>query len=80
MRDGAAGGGRGRGSTGSAGLAGAEGPPLSRSPIVRRIRQECAEPFAAFEQCLRENQAAVLNCSQQVDAFLLCADRVKLST
>lgn len=51
-----------------------------RSPIVRRIRQDCAEPFAAFERCLRENEAAVLNCSEQVDAFLLCADRVKLST
>ncbi|XP_061212508.1 coiled-coil-helix-coiled-coil-helix domain-containing protein 5 [Neopsephotus bourkii] len=49
-------------------------------PIVRRIRQRCEEPFAAFEQCLRENPAAVVKCSEQVDAFLLCADRVKVST
>ncbi|XP_057256479.1 coiled-coil-helix-coiled-coil-helix domain-containing protein 5-like, partial [Pezoporus wallicus] len=49
-------------------------------PIVQRIRQDCAEPFAAFEQCLRENQAAVVKCSEHVNAFLLCADKVKVST
>ncbi|XP_064293167.1 coiled-coil-helix-coiled-coil-helix domain-containing protein 5 [Phalacrocorax carbo] len=49
-------------------------------PIVQQIRQDCAEPFAAFEQCLKENQASVMNCSEHVNAFLLCADRVKLST
>ncbi|KAM8793869.1 coiled-coil-helix-coiled-coil-helix domain-containing protein 5 [Eudromia elegans] len=48
-------------------------------PIVRQIRQDCAEPFAAFERCLRENQAAVANCAEHVDRFLLCADRVKPS-
>ncbi|XP_042658754.1 coiled-coil-helix-coiled-coil-helix domain-containing protein 5 [Tyto alba] len=47
-------------------------------PIVRQIRRDCAEPFAAFERCLRENQTSVVNCSDHVDAFLLCADRVKL--
>lgn len=51
-----------------------------RSPIVQQIRQDCAEPFAAFEQCLKENQASVMNCSDHVNAFLLCADQVKLST
>ncbi|XP_069737688.1 coiled-coil-helix-coiled-coil-helix domain-containing protein 5 [Phaenicophaeus curvirostris] len=49
-------------------------------PIIRQIRQACAEPFVAFEQCLKENQASVVNCSDHVNAFLLCADRVKLST
>ncbi|KAM6100946.1 coiled-coil-helix-coiled-coil-helix domain-containing protein 5 [Pterocles gutturalis] len=48
-------------------------------PIIQQIRQECAEPFGAFEQCLKENQASVMNCSEQVSAFLLCADRVKVS-
>ncbi|NXN95673.1 CHCH5 protein, partial [Rhinopomastus cyanomelas] len=45
-------------------------------PIVQQIRRDCAEPFAAFEQCLRDNEAAVSNCSAHVSAFLLCADRV----
>uniref|UniRef100_A0A8C3JUZ2 Coiled-coil-helix-coiled-coil-helix domain containing 5 n=1 Tax=Calidris pygmaea TaxID=425635 RepID=A0A8C3JUZ2_9CHAR len=45
-------------------------------PIVQQIRQDCAEPFAAFEQCLKENQASVMNCSDHVNAFLLCADQV----
>ncbi|KAM6294094.1 coiled-coil-helix-coiled-coil-helix domain-containing protein 5 [Aegotheles albertisi] len=49
-------------------------------PIVQQIRQDCAEPFSAFEQCLKENQASVINCSDHVNAFLLCADQVKLST
>lgn len=47
-------------------------------PIVQRIREDCAEPFVAFEQCLKENQASVLNCSEHVNAFLRCAERVKL--
>ncbi|XP_015705940.1 coiled-coil-helix-coiled-coil-helix domain-containing protein 5 [Coturnix japonica] len=47
-------------------------------PIVQRIKEDCAEPFSAFEQCLKENQASVLNCSEHVNAFLSCADRVKL--
>ncbi|KAM9514184.1 coiled-coil-helix-coiled-coil-helix domain-containing protein 5 isoform 1-T1 [Guaruba guarouba] len=51
----------------------------SGHPIVQRIRQRCAEPFAAFERCLRENEAAVVKCSEHVNAFLLCADRVKVS-
>ncbi|XP_071583130.1 coiled-coil-helix-coiled-coil-helix domain-containing protein 5 [Heliangelus exortis] len=46
-------------------------------PIVQRIRQECSEPFAAFEQCLKQNPTSVLSCSPQVKAFLLCADQVK---
>ncbi|XP_025903938.1 coiled-coil-helix-coiled-coil-helix domain-containing protein 5 [Nothoprocta perdicaria] len=56
------------------------GPPhLPGSPIVRQIRQDCAEPFAAFERCLHENQAAVGNCTEHVNRFLLCAERVKPS-
>ncbi|OPJ82523.1 coiled-coil-helix-coiled-coil-helix domain-containing protein 5 [Patagioenas fasciata monilis] len=46
-------------------------------PIVQQIRRDCAGPFAAFEQCLKENEATVTNCSDHVNAFLLCADRVK---
>ncbi|XP_042748250.1 coiled-coil-helix-coiled-coil-helix domain-containing protein 5, partial [Lagopus leucura] len=54
------------------------GPVLPHSPIVQRIREDCAEPFVAFEQCLKENQESVLNCSEHVNAFLRCAERVKL--
>uniref|UniRef100_A0A8B9QER3 Coiled-coil-helix-coiled-coil-helix domain-containing protein 5 n=1 Tax=Apteryx owenii TaxID=8824 RepID=A0A8B9QER3_APTOW len=60
----------------AAGRWGAESPVLSRSPIVQQIRQDCAEPFAAFEQCLKENQASVTNCTDHVNQFLLCADQV----
>ncbi|XP_019369373.1 PREDICTED: coiled-coil-helix-coiled-coil-helix domain-containing protein 5 [Gavialis gangeticus] len=49
-------------------------------PIVRKIRHECAESFTAFEQCLAENQAAVVNCTEHVNQFLLCAEQVKLAT
>lgn len=44
---------------------------------MQQIRRDCAGPFAAFEQCLKENEATVTNCSDHVNAFLLCADRVK---
>uniref|UniRef100_A0A803XLV5 CHCH domain-containing protein n=1 Tax=Meleagris gallopavo TaxID=9103 RepID=A0A803XLV5_MELGA len=56
----------------------AEDPALPHSPIVQRIREDCAEPFVAFEQCLKENQESVLKCSEHVNAFLRCAERVKL--
>uniref|UniRef100_A0A8B9BET5 Coiled-coil-helix-coiled-coil-helix domain containing 5 n=1 Tax=Anser brachyrhynchus TaxID=132585 RepID=A0A8B9BET5_9AVES len=49
----------------------------SAHPIVRRIRSDCAEPFAAFERCLQENEAAVGKCSEHVAAFLRCAEQVK---
>ncbi|XP_014375306.1 coiled-coil-helix-coiled-coil-helix domain-containing protein 5 [Alligator sinensis] len=49
-------------------------------PIVRKIRHECAASFTAFEQCLAENQAAVVNCTEHVNRFLLCAEQVKLAT
>ncbi|XP_053147055.1 coiled-coil-helix-coiled-coil-helix domain-containing protein 5 [Hemicordylus capensis] len=52
----------------------------SSHPIVQKIRRDCAEPFAAFEQCLKQNQASVMNCSEHVHQFLLCADQVKLAT
>ncbi|XP_047910883.1 coiled-coil-helix-coiled-coil-helix domain-containing protein 5 isoform X2 [Anser cygnoides] len=48
-------------------------------PIVRRIRSDCAEPFAAFERCLQENEAAVGKCSEHVAAFLRCAEQVKVA-
>ncbi|XP_035164655.1 coiled-coil-helix-coiled-coil-helix domain-containing protein 5 isoform X2 [Oxyura jamaicensis] len=48
-------------------------------PIVRRIRSDCAEPFAAFERCLQENEAAVGKCSELVAAFLRCAEQVKVA-
>uniref|UniRef100_A0A8C8SC49 Coiled-coil-helix-coiled-coil-helix domain containing 5 n=1 Tax=Pelusios castaneus TaxID=367368 RepID=A0A8C8SC49_9SAUR len=52
----------------------------SRHPIVQKIRRDCAEPFAAFEQCLERNEASVMNCAEHVQRFLLCAERVKLAT
>lgn len=54
-------------------------PGCPRSPIVRRIRSDCAEPFAAFERCLQENEAAVGKCSEHVAAFLRCAEQVKVA-
>ncbi|XP_044287172.1 coiled-coil-helix-coiled-coil-helix domain-containing protein 5 isoform X1 [Varanus komodoensis] len=51
----------------------------SSHPIVQKIRHDCAEPFIAFEQCLKLNQASVANCSEHVQQFLLCADKVKLA-
>ncbi|XP_048343470.1 coiled-coil-helix-coiled-coil-helix domain-containing protein 5 [Sphaerodactylus townsendi] len=50
------------------------------SPIIQKIRNDCAEPFAAFEQCLKENQTSVMNCAEHVQRFLHCADQVKLAT
>ncbi|XP_028576995.1 coiled-coil-helix-coiled-coil-helix domain-containing protein 5 isoform X1 [Podarcis muralis] len=52
----------------------------SSHPIVQKIRHDCAEPFAAFEQCLKLNQTSVVNCTEHVQKFLLCADQVKLAT
>nr|KAF6446261.1 coiled-coil-helix-coiled-coil-helix domain containing 5 [Rousettus aegyptiacus] len=48
----------------------------SSHPIIRRIRQACAEPFEAFEECLRQNEAATSNCTEQVRRFLQCAEQV----
>nr|XP_013002833.1 coiled-coil-helix-coiled-coil-helix domain-containing protein 5 isoform X2 [Cavia porcellus] len=36
----------------------------SAHPIIRQIRQDCAEPFEAFEECLRRNETAVGNCAE----------------
>ncbi|KAL8164131.1 UNVERIFIED_CONTAM: Coiled-coil-helix-coiled-coil-helix domain-containing protein 5, partial [Gekko kuhli] len=52
----------------------------SSHPIIQKIRNDCAEPFAAFEQCLKENQTSVMNCTEHVQQFLHCADQVKLAT
>ncbi|XP_029440639.1 coiled-coil-helix-coiled-coil-helix domain-containing protein 5 isoform X2 [Rhinatrema bivittatum] len=49
----------------------------SSHPVIQRIRQECAEPFLAFEGCLRRNQAATENCAEHVGRFLRCAEKVK---
>ncbi|XP_067416503.1 coiled-coil-helix-coiled-coil-helix domain-containing protein 5 isoform X3 [Emydura macquarii macquarii] len=52
----------------------------SAHPIVQKIRRDCAEPFTAFEQCLKQNEASVMNCTEHVEQFLLCAEQVKLVT
>uniref|UniRef100_A0A5F5Q0D6 Coiled-coil-helix-coiled-coil-helix domain containing 5 n=1 Tax=Equus caballus TaxID=9796 RepID=A0A5F5Q0D6_HORSE len=49
----------------------------SSHPIIRQIRQACAEPFEAFEECLRQNEAAVGNCAEHVRRFLQCAEQVQ---
>lgn len=51
--------------------------PYPHSPIIRQIRQACAEPFEAFEECLRQNEAAVGNCAEHVRRFLQCAEQVQ---
>ncbi|XP_028908724.1 coiled-coil-helix-coiled-coil-helix domain-containing protein 5 isoform X1 [Ornithorhynchus anatinus] len=48
-------------------------------PIIRKIRQECAGPFEAFERCMQQNPTTVDNCADHVNRFLLCADQVKLT-
>lgn len=48
----------------------------SSHPIIRQIRQACAEPFEAFEECLRQNEASAGKCAEQVRRFLQCAERV----
>ncbi|TKC35299.1 hypothetical protein EI555_021331 [Monodon monoceros] len=49
----------------------------SAHPVIRQIRQACAEPFEAFEECLRKNEAAVGNCAEHVRRFLQCAEQVQ---
>ncbi|XP_023377687.1 coiled-coil-helix-coiled-coil-helix domain-containing protein 5 isoform X3 [Pteropus vampyrus] len=44
----------------------------SSHPIIRRIRQACAEPFEAFEECLRQNEAATNNCVEQRRRCAFC--------
>ena len=51
--------------------------PCPCSPVIRQIRQACAEPFEAFEECLRQNEAAVGNCAEHVRRFLQCAEQVQ---
>ncbi|XP_078285544.1 coiled-coil-helix-coiled-coil-helix domain-containing protein 5 isoform X1 [Rhinoraja longicauda] len=50
----------------------------SSHPVIQRIRAECAEPFMAFEQCLRQNPSSVMNCADHVNNFLACAEKVKV--
>ncbi|XP_016057252.1 PREDICTED: coiled-coil-helix-coiled-coil-helix domain-containing protein 5 [Miniopterus natalensis] len=47
------------------------------SPVIRQIRQACAEPFEAFEECLRQNEANTSNCAEPVRRFLQCAEQVQ---
>uniref|UniRef100_A0A8C2RZB0 Coiled-coil-helix-coiled-coil-helix domain containing 5 n=1 Tax=Capra hircus TaxID=9925 RepID=A0A8C2RZB0_CAPHI len=49
----------------------------SAHPVIRQIRQACSEPFEAFEECLRQNEAAVGNCAEHVRRFLQCAEQVQ---
>ncbi|XP_038960502.1 coiled-coil-helix-coiled-coil-helix domain-containing protein 5 isoform X1 [Rattus norvegicus] len=49
----------------------------SSHPIIRQIRQACAVPFEAFEECLRLNEAAVGNCAEHMRRFLQCAEQVQ---
>uniref|UniRef100_A0A8C6G7B1 IMS import disulfide relay-system CHCH-CHCH-like Cx9C domain-containing protein n=1 Tax=Mus spicilegus TaxID=10103 RepID=A0A8C6G7B1_MUSSI len=49
----------------------------SSHPIIHQNLQVCAEPFEAFEECLRLNEAAVGNCVKHVGHFLQCADQVQ---
>ncbi|XP_074253145.1 coiled-coil-helix-coiled-coil-helix domain-containing protein 5 isoform X1 [Saimiri boliviensis] len=50
----------------------------SAHPIIRQIRQACAQPFEAFEECLRQNEAAMGNCVEHMRRFLQCAEQVQL--
>uniref|UniRef100_F6XI37 Coiled-coil-helix-coiled-coil-helix domain containing 5 n=1 Tax=Callithrix jacchus TaxID=9483 RepID=F6XI37_CALJA len=50
----------------------------SAHPIIRQIRQACAQPFEAFEECLRQNEAAMGNCAEHMRRFLQCAEQVQL--
>ncbi|XP_060710962.1 coiled-coil-helix-coiled-coil-helix domain-containing protein 5 [Hemiscyllium ocellatum] len=50
----------------------------SSHPVIQKIRAECAEPFLAFEQCLKQNQSSVVNCTDHVNEFLACAEKVKM--
>ncbi|GCB65033.1 hypothetical protein scyTo_0014844 [Scyliorhinus torazame] len=52
----------------------------SSHPVIQKVRAECAEPFLAFEQCLKQNQTSVTNCTDHVNEFLACADKVKVAT
>ncbi|XP_041032904.1 coiled-coil-helix-coiled-coil-helix domain-containing protein 5 isoform X3 [Carcharodon carcharias] len=50
----------------------------SSHPVIQKIRTECADSFLAFEQCLKQNQSSVLNCTDHVNEFLACAEKVKV--
>ncbi|XP_076989816.1 coiled-coil-helix-coiled-coil-helix domain-containing protein 5 isoform X2 [Tamandua tetradactyla] len=50
----------------------------SAHPVIRRIRRACAEPFLAFEECLRRHEAAVGQCAEHVRRFLQCAEQVEV--
>ncbi|KAJ8251356.1 hypothetical protein GJAV_G00220470 [Gymnothorax javanicus] len=52
----------------------------SSHPVIRKIRSDCAGEFTAFEQCLREHQAAVGSCAAHVTRFLSCVEAVDLAS
>uniref|UniRef100_F6WVX5 Coiled-coil-helix-coiled-coil-helix domain containing 5 n=1 Tax=Monodelphis domestica TaxID=13616 RepID=F6WVX5_MONDO len=50
----------------------------SSHPIIRQIRQDCAEPFQDFDLCLRKNEANMHNCTEHMRRFLQCVEQVQL--
>lgn len=58
-------------------------PPLflasQCSPVIRKIRTDCAGEFSAFESCLRENQSSAEACQPHLARFLACVETVDLS-
>ncbi|KAK1785546.1 hypothetical protein P4O66_018913, partial [Electrophorus voltai] len=49
------------------------------SPVIRKIRTDCAGEFREFERCLQENQASAQTCSTHVVRFLTCAESVDIN-
>lgn len=49
------------------------------SPVIRKIRTDCADDFSVFERCLRENQSSSETCQPHITRFLACAETVDIS-
>lgn len=49
------------------------------SPVIRKIRTDCASEFSVFERCLRENQSSAEACQPPLARFLACVETVDLS-
>lgn len=49
------------------------------SPVIRKIRTDCAGEFSVFERCLRENQSSAEACQPHLTRFLACVETVDLS-
>lgn len=50
-----------------------------KSPVIQKIRQDCASEFVQFERCLRENQDTPTSCSPHVARFVACAETVDIT-